>query len=398
LLVCNADAFLAEHPEQASMIGDAKYVIIAGHRRYAAAKLAGLDKVRIDVRDELLADMDLVMLEENLKRKALNVLQEGEGYRRLAKKKGLSHAAIASKVGKGKSTITKRIALLDLPAEAKEAVLEKRVSVDTAYNLLVALGQEHRHLLMEAAAILKKDRDATAADAVNLLLSGSDRTAPQTTPAALPTTGPETGSVLTEPAPKAAPASATVITAPSTEVPSARTEPTPAAPPESVPNARNETHSPVLPEPEPGAAGAPAEPKKNIADAGRAQSSAARNLHCALLVKQDEKPNQDPQTLRIASTVLTQASPAALKRAHTWMKQAEAADASAFEAASYRDAVLVRGDGDLIARLAYAVALAEDELRASNRSRNWDYRDLAHLKHLTEAGYEPTEWERRQLG
>lgn len=394
LLVCTREAFLKEQPELKPEIGDAQYVLLAGHRRYEAAKLAGLDEVRIDVQDDRAPDMDLVMLEENMKRKALNVFQEGEGYRRLAAK-GMSHKAIGDKVGKGKSTITKRIALLDLPDDAKEAHLEKRLSVDTAYNLLVALGDEHRHRLLEAANIMKRDRDATAVDAVNQLLAGSART--------------DTGT--TSPPPTAAPAAAApVLTEPTAapeaeqDTPAEASEPAPAATatltedtPATVPPARTEAPETVLTEPaaEPARIESPGVTHEN---AGRAEASAARNDHCGHLVVQYEKPNQDPQTLRIASTVLAQATPAALKRAHTWMKQADAADAAAFDAASYRDTILVRSDSHLIPHLAYALALAEDELRASNRSRNWDYRDLAHLQHLIDSGYEPTEWERRHLG
>ncbi|MFF8422893.1 ParB/RepB/Spo0J family partition protein [Streptomyces sp. NPDC015680] len=391
LLVGTRAAFLAEYPQYEGHQGLANvdYVIIAGHRRYAAAQLAGLAKVRIDVRDELMPDLDLVMLEENLKRKGLNVFQEGEGYRRLAVK-GASHAAIAKRVGKGKSTVTKRIALLDLPEDARKAVLGKQISIDSAYNLLVALDGENLDRFLEAASIMMRNK-VTPADAVNILLmAGSDRTvpAPAPAPAAPFTTSAAPGEpVLAEPV-----EATTILTE---ELP-------PAAP--SLPAARTE---PVLTEPSDAPAGTTekepqAEAEESTDDggenAGRAQSSAARNAYCETLVRDTKDLAADPQTTRIASMALFHATPGAVSKAHAWLKTAGAPDTAAFEAESYRDAVLVRGDANLIARLAYAVALAQAELRASSRRRNWDYRDIAHLRHLIDGGYEPTDWERRHLG
>lgn len=402
LVVCTRDAFLADYPDDAKAIGNAEYVVIAGHRRLAAARLAGLEELRIDVRDDMVPNLDLVMLEENLKRKALNAFQEGEGYRRLAAK-GESHAKIASKVGKGKSTITKRIAILGLPQDAKEAVLAKQLSVDSAYNLLVALDGDNLDRLLEAAAIMKRDR-VDASDAVNsVLAAGSARTGSTTAAASATTHGPsETatqmsgdagGSVLTEPAPDAAATGETQASVPPARTESVLTEP--AGGSAKGDSEAEEASASGTARQDPARVDSPAVTAET---AGRAQANAARNEHCGLLVLEHDKPATDPQSVRIATAALTHASPAALKRAHTWMKKAGVTDADALEANSYRDAVLVRGDATLISRLAYAVALAEDELRASNRSRNWDYRDIAHLRHLMDADYEPSEWERRHLG
>lgn len=403
LVVCTREAFLAEYADCSEKIRNADYVVIAGHRRLAAARLAGLGEVRIDVRDDMVPNLDVVMLEENLKRKALTAFQEGEGYRRLAAK-GQSHAKIAALVGKGKSTITKRIALLELPENAKQAVLDKQISVDSAYNLLVALDGDNLEKLVEAAVIMKSDR-ITASEAVNRLFSiGSVRT-DSTDGGGTSETSSANGQV-TDPA--AADGGESVLTEPATGGVATATQTA------TVPPARTET---VLTEPggdgkdeaggEENPAGEPTKetppsrvesPAVTAEKTGRAQANAARNTQCERLVAEYEEPTVAPQSVRVAAQALSSATSAAIKRAHTWIKAANVADADAFEATSYRDAVLVRADATLISRLAYAVALAEDEIRASNRSRNWDYRDIAHLRHLIDAGYEPTEWERRHLG
>ncbi len=96
-------------------------------------------------------------------------------------------------------------------------------------------------------------------------------------------------------------------------------------------------------------------------------------------------------------TTLANTTPAALNRAHAWMRDAGALNADAVEATSYRDTVLLSGDAMLALHLAYAVALAEAEIRAADNRRSWDHRDRAHLQHLIDtAGYEPTDWERQQ--
>lgn len=382
LVVCTKKAHLAEYPDDAEdpTLRDADFIVMAGHRRLAACWEAGKTKVRIDVQDHQVKNLDLLMLEENLKRKALSVFQEGEGYRRL-EAKGASHSQIAKRVAKGKSTITKRIALLSLPADAKQAILGKQLGVDAAYNLLVALDGQPDKVL--AASEIMRDQRVGAQDAVNLLL-----TAAVSTDTESDTPKP----VLTEPA---AP-----VAVPASRAPEPPSEPASQSDPPTTSGTE-----PVLPEPIPtGSAGqaeapAPAATKTEAPEQdGRAQANAARNHHCQHLVATYDKPATDPRTTRVAVTVLLHAPDAALTRAHGWLKAADLADAAVMAPASYRDALLMRGDATLIARLAYAVSLAEDELRASNRTRHWDYRDIAYLTHLIEGGYEPAESERRHLG
>jgi ParB family chromosome partitioning protein len=92
----------------------AKYEIIAGERRFRAAKLAGLDSVPVlvrDVPDEAAAAMALI---ENMQREDLNPLEEAQGLQRLIKEFGLTHETAAQAVGRSRSAASNLLRLLNL--------------------------------------------------------------------------------------------------------------------------------------------------------------------------------------------------------------------------------------------------------------------------------------------
>lgn len=98
------------------------FELIAGERRLRAAHVAGLTTVPVIVReldDRAALEMSLV---ENLLRENLNVVEEGNAFTRLSRDFGLTHEAIAERVGKSRSYITNIIRLMDLPAEVLEMV------------------------------------------------------------------------------------------------------------------------------------------------------------------------------------------------------------------------------------------------------------------------------------
>ena len=93
---------------------DGKYEIIAGERRFRAAKLAGLDSVPVlvrDVPDESAAAMSLI---ENIQREDLNPLEEAHGLQRLVKEFGLTHELAAQAVGRSRSAASNLLRLLNL--------------------------------------------------------------------------------------------------------------------------------------------------------------------------------------------------------------------------------------------------------------------------------------------
>lgn len=96
--------------------------IVAGHRRHAAARRAGLTEVPVIVRRDLLPDEELLtMLVENGQRAGLDPIEEARAMRRL-KSMGLSNGDISRKVGRSAMHVGNRLALLSLPVEEQEQV------------------------------------------------------------------------------------------------------------------------------------------------------------------------------------------------------------------------------------------------------------------------------------
>ncbi len=116
--------------------GSDDYVLIAGERRLEAAKMAGLSTVPAVVREATDEQLLVWALIENLQREDLNPIEAAEGYRQLADDFGLSHEAIAERVGKSRSAVSNTLRLLNLPEEVREAVDAGRISEGHARALL----------------------------------------------------------------------------------------------------------------------------------------------------------------------------------------------------------------------------------------------------------------------
>ena len=119
-------------------VGD-RFQIIAGERRWRAAKMAGLLRVPVAVREvapgaeRSLLEMALV---ENIQRENLNPIEEALAYRRLADEFQMTQEAIASAVGKDRATVANMIRLLRLPDEVRAEVASGRLSTGHARALL----------------------------------------------------------------------------------------------------------------------------------------------------------------------------------------------------------------------------------------------------------------------
>src|SRR4030095_8299981 len=116
-------------------VGD-HYEVVAGERRWRAAKQAGLRTIPAVVRD--VADKDLleVALIENLQREDLNPIEEAQAYSKLIETVGLTQEALAERVGRDRSYITNYLRLLKLPHDIQELVKQKRLSTGHARTLL----------------------------------------------------------------------------------------------------------------------------------------------------------------------------------------------------------------------------------------------------------------------
>lgn len=109
-------------------IEDHKFQIIAGERRWRAARQAGLEDIPAMV---LEAEEDEVMelaLIENLQRQDLNPIEEAEGYERLMKQFGLTQEQVAKRVVKSRSAVANALRLLALPTEVRTMVSEGEIS------------------------------------------------------------------------------------------------------------------------------------------------------------------------------------------------------------------------------------------------------------------------------
>ena len=98
------------------------YEIVAGERRYQAAKAAGLTEIPVVIRDISDDDVFKLALIENLQRSDLSPLEEAQGYRQLIKEKGLTQEELAKLLSKSRSAITNTLRVLDLPKEVQELV------------------------------------------------------------------------------------------------------------------------------------------------------------------------------------------------------------------------------------------------------------------------------------
>jgi ParB family transcriptional regulator, chromosome partitioning protein len=113
-----------------------KYEIIAGERRFRAAKLAGLDSVPVLVRDvpnEAAAAMSLI---ENIQREDLNPLEEAHGLQRLVKEFGLTHEQAAQAVGRSRSAASNLLRLLNLAEPVQTMLMAGDLDMGHARALL----------------------------------------------------------------------------------------------------------------------------------------------------------------------------------------------------------------------------------------------------------------------
>lgn len=102
-----------------------QFQIIAGERRWRAARLAGLTKVPVIVKEVAPQEMLELALIENIQRADLNAIEEALAYQTLIQEFGLTQEVVAKQVGKNRSTITNAIRLLQLPPKVREALLHQ---------------------------------------------------------------------------------------------------------------------------------------------------------------------------------------------------------------------------------------------------------------------------------
>ena len=125
------------------------YEIVAGERRWRAAKLAGLKKVPVIIKDLSEQEIMEISLIENIQRKDLNPIEEALAYKRLLEEFNLKQDEVAERVSKSRTAITNSMRLLKLNPKVQEMVIDEMLSTGHARALLGIDDQENQNALAQ---------------------------------------------------------------------------------------------------------------------------------------------------------------------------------------------------------------------------------------------------------
>ena len=150
------------------------FELIAGERRWRAAKLAGLKHVPVLVKE--VADQNLleIALIENIQREDLNPIEEAQAYKRLIENVGLTQEALATRVGRDRSYITNYLRLLKLPPDLQQLVIEGRLSTGHARTIV---GLSHADVQRRLARQVIEDGLSVRATEILVQKASADRPA-----------------------------------------------------------------------------------------------------------------------------------------------------------------------------------------------------------------------------
>ncbi len=143
-------------------IAPGSYSIVAGERRYRAAKLAGLEMMPVLVKDFTQMQRLEVSLIENIQRENLNPIEEAKAYAYLIQEAGITQEELASRMGKNRSTISNSIRLLQLSATMQQDLLNGKFSAGQARAILSVVNPADREILYKA--VLEKDLSVRATE------------------------------------------------------------------------------------------------------------------------------------------------------------------------------------------------------------------------------------------
>lgn len=126
------------------------YTLVAGERRWRAARAAGLRTVPALVKDTTPRQLLELALVENIQRQELNPLEEASAYKQLVEEHSLKQDEVAHRVGKSRSAVANSLRLLKLPPEAKLALAEGRITEGHARGILALPTLEQQLKLLAA--------------------------------------------------------------------------------------------------------------------------------------------------------------------------------------------------------------------------------------------------------
>ena len=125
------------------------YEIIAGERRWRAAKLAGLKEIPVIVRDYSDQEIMEISLIENIQREDLNPIEEAQAFKRLLTEFNLKQDEVAERVSKSRAAVTNSIRLLKLCDEVQQMVIDDMISTGHARALLAIEDKEEQYTLAQ---------------------------------------------------------------------------------------------------------------------------------------------------------------------------------------------------------------------------------------------------------
>lgn len=126
-----------------------KYEIIAGERRYRAAKSLGFTEVPVIIKNANEQQMAELSLIENIQRQGLSPIEEAKSYEEIMRIGNHTQSTLATKLGKSQSSIANKIRLLSLPTEVQDALAHKKISERHARSLLTITEEEKQLDILE---------------------------------------------------------------------------------------------------------------------------------------------------------------------------------------------------------------------------------------------------------
>ena len=117
-------------------MADGSYRLVAGERRYRAARMAGVTEVPVTIREMTDEEESIFALIENLHREDLNAIEEAQGIKTLIDTFGFTQEEAAQKVGKSRTAVTNSLRLLNLPDDISNLVRDGKISMGHARALL----------------------------------------------------------------------------------------------------------------------------------------------------------------------------------------------------------------------------------------------------------------------
>lgn len=158
---------------------DGIYQLVAGERRWRAARMAGLSQVPVIIRELSDTETMALALIENLQREDLNPMEEAAGYRDLMERFGLTQEQVSAKVGKSRPVITNAMRLLNLPDAVRAMIEMQQLSAGHGRALLSLESEEE--ICQAANEVVKKGLSVRQTEALVKKIKAKDQKPPQQT-------------------------------------------------------------------------------------------------------------------------------------------------------------------------------------------------------------------------